>query len=161
MSSAHINSSIALLQHSPAGGSAPIDPEVLAELRSYFDENASESFNDLLGLFMRHLDRRVDAIRVAIKRGDSKAMAAAAHVLKGSSLLIGARSMAEMCSRIELASHSAVKVDAHAVLTLLEDEAGRVRQALEALLSKEDQTMNSGPHDTPGVRGEQAPKATR
>lgn len=159
MSNARMNNSFAFSPQSPARASTPIDPEALAELRSHFDEHESRTFSDLLALFVSQLGRRLDAIRGAIELGDSKAMAAAAHVLKGSSLLVGARAMAEMCSQIELASHSAVEVDAHAVLTLLEDEAGRVRQALEALLSKEDQTMKSGPHDTPGVRGERTPKA--
>lgn len=137
MSSDRINS-IDFSQHSPAGASAPIDPEALAELRSHFDEQESRSFNDLLALFVSQLGPRLDAIGGTIERGDGKAMAAAAHVLKGSSLLVGARAMAQMCSQIELASRCGAVAEARAVLTLLEDEAGRVRQALEAVLSKEE-----------------------
>jgi HPt (histidine-containing phosphotransfer) domain-containing protein len=116
-----------------ASVSEPIDPQALAELRSHFEARNSPLFNDLLALFIGELTPRLGAIRAAIDHTDAKAIAAAAHVLKGSSLLVGAHVMAELCLQIELAARSDAIAQAQALLTLLEDEAPRVRHALAAI----------------------------
>ena len=111
-----------------------VDVAVLARLRSHFDDRESALFNDLIALFISELPRRLGAIRTAIARADAKGMAAAAHALRGSSMLVGAPAVAEMCLEIELAASSATTAQAQAVLPLLEDEAARVRQALTAVI---------------------------
>jgi HPt (histidine-containing phosphotransfer) domain-containing protein len=114
----------------------PIDAQALAELRSHFDEQGSVLFADLLGLFISELAPRLRAIRDAIGRDDAPAMAAAAHALKGSSMLVGARVMAELCLQIELAGRNGAVPEARVVMSLMEDEAARVREALQAALHK-------------------------
>jgi len=111
----------------------PIDAQTLAELRSHFEAKGSVLFNDLLALFISELTPRLAVIRDAIDRADPKAIAGAAHILKGSSLLVGARVLAELCLQIELAARSDALADARALLTLLEYEAARVSHALAAL----------------------------
>jgi len=126
-------------RYSPPGPaalkSAPVEAQALAELRSNFDEENSALFNELLALFISELDPRLDAIRDAIERADQKAISAAAHALKGSSALVGARTMAELCLQIEIASRSGAMAKARMVLTGLVNEAERVRQALRAVLN--------------------------
>jgi HPt (histidine-containing phosphotransfer) domain-containing protein len=117
-----------------APANAPIDAEILSELRSHFDGQESIQFEDLLTLFLRELDPRLDAIRSAIQHADQKEIAAAAHALKGGSALVGARAMTEMCLQIELAGRNGAIADAQVVMTPLEYEAERVRQALTAAL---------------------------
>jgi HPt (histidine-containing phosphotransfer) domain-containing protein len=129
------------LQHSlsttPVPATEPIDAAVLARLRSHFDARESTLFNDLIALFISELTRRLSAIRTATARADAKGMAAAAHVLRGSSMLVGALTMAELCLGIELAARSADAIaQVQAVLPLLDDEAARVRQALIAVYAE-------------------------
>ena len=112
----------------------PIDAASLARLRSHFDTGESTLFNELVELFINELPRRLDAIRLALARNDTKEIAAAAHVLRGSSMLVGALAMAGLCLEIELAAKTAAETSVvaitQAVLPLLDDEAARVRQAL-------------------------------
>ncbi len=120
-----------------SGSSAdPIDRETLAELRSHFDGQESVSFQDLLALFLDQMDPRLGAIRGAIQRADVTGMNAAAHVLRGSSMLVGAQAMAALCLQIELAGRSGAMAEAQVVMSLLEDEAARVCQALAAALKR-------------------------
>jgi two-component system, sensor histidine kinase and response regulator len=123
-----------------ASGSAssadPIDREALAELRSHFDGQESVSFEDLLALFLDQMEPRLSAIRSAIERADATGMKTAAHVLRGSSMLVGARAMAAVCLQIELAGRSGAMAEAQVLMTLLEDEAIRVRRALTDALKR-------------------------
>jgi len=111
----------------------PIDAAVLAELRSHFDAKESALFCDLLALYINELTPRLRAIRDAIGSADAKAMAAGAHALKGSSLLVGARAMAEMCCEVELAAKGGDRTRLQALLSLMGEEAARVRLALAAI----------------------------
>lgn len=110
----------------------PIDAAALARFRRECDLPGSPLSDQLLDLFTRELEPRVSAIRDAIKRGDATAVRHAAHALKGSSSLIGARPMAELCLQIELAGRSDAIAAAWPLLNHLEREAVRVRQALVA-----------------------------
>jgi|SRR5579885_423196 HPt (histidine-containing phosphotransfer) domain-containing protein len=114
----------------------PLDPQVLAELRSHFEGQKSVTFDDLLALFVEQLEPRVSAIRAAIERGDGGGANAAAHVLRGSSLVVGARPLAELCWQLELAARSGAMAQAQAVMTRLEVEAARVRRALEEAMQR-------------------------
>ncbi len=114
-----------------------IDAQALAQLRSDLDCEPA-SFNQVITQFIGQLSPRVGAIRDAIEHADAKAMGAAAHVLRGSSLLVGAQVMAEMCREVELLARSGTIDGAAALLTLLADEAGRVRGALTAVCAAGD-----------------------
>ncbi len=120
----------------PGSSADPIDREALAELRSHFDGQESVSFEDLLALFLEQMEPRLGAIRGAIERADATGMNAAAHVLRGSSMLVGAQAMAQLCLQIELAGRSGAMAEAQVVMSLLEDEAVRVRRALAAALKR-------------------------
>jgi HPt (histidine-containing phosphotransfer) domain-containing protein len=112
----------------------PIDIEALARLRT--DVAAEPSmFNEIIAQFIGELTPRLNAIGDAIGGADEKATAAAAHRLKGGSMLVGARGMAELCLQIEMAARAGTMEHARALLNLLREEAVRVRQALAAAQS--------------------------
>ncbi|HEY2105245.1 MAG TPA: Hpt domain-containing protein [Candidatus Binataceae bacterium] len=111
----------------------PIDAGALARLRGHFDARESTLFSELIALFINELPRRLSAIRTAIARADAGAIAAAAHVLRGSSMVVGALAMAELGLEIELAGRSNTIAQAQALLPRLEAEAASVRQALITL----------------------------
>jgi HPt (histidine-containing phosphotransfer) domain-containing protein len=140
MSSSNTNGSTndSLLQPWPLSHQSvmeSIDPGTLAQLRSHFDHaestlSAKTAFKELIDLFISELPRRLNLIREAIGHADTGQMAAAAHALRGSSLLLGAMTMAGLCLEIELAAKAGLVAPARASLALLLEEGPRVRQAL-------------------------------
>ncbi len=109
----------------------PLDRETLARLRADLGPGR-DAFNELVGLFISELVPRLQAITLALERDDPRRIAAAAHILKGSSMLVGARAMAELCLEIELAAKNGTIEQADALMKLLREEAGRVARALAA-----------------------------
>ena len=57
--------------------------------------------DELLGLWLGDLDDRVAAISTAAGAGDARALAFAAHKLRGSSMYVGATRLADSCVKIE------------------------------------------------------------
>jgi HPt (histidine-containing phosphotransfer) domain-containing protein len=113
---------------------APIDFSVLATLRNLCDSEQAAFSDEILELFIRELEPRVGAIRDAIGRLDANTLALAAHALKGSSKLIGALPMAELCERLEQTGKTgAPPAMARSLLSGLEREAKRVHEALATL----------------------------
>jgi HPt (histidine-containing phosphotransfer) domain-containing protein len=107
----------------------PIDPQALAALRAELDFDAAV-FAEIIDEFIKQLAPRLGAIEAAIRSADGARTAAAAHALKGGSLLVGARGMSELCLRIELAARAGATGEAAALLAQLRDEAAAVRRAL-------------------------------
>jgi HPt (histidine-containing phosphotransfer) domain-containing protein len=112
---------------------APIDFSVLATLRNLCDSEQAAFSDEILELFIRELEPRVGAIRDAIWRLDANTLALAAHALKGSSKLIGALPMAELCERLEQTVKTGTLAMAQSLLCGLEREAKRVHEALATL----------------------------
>jgi HPt (histidine-containing phosphotransfer) domain-containing protein len=117
------------LPASYVASSQPIDPEALARLRADVAVEPA-MFDEIIGQFIGELGPRLDAIGGALDAADPPQLADAAHRLKGGSLLVGARGMAEVCLQIELAARAGGLDDARALFNLLREEAARVRQAL-------------------------------
>lgn len=114
----------------------PIDAEHLARLRRDCDSPGAPLSDELLELYMHELEPRINAIRDALNHRDAVALARAAHALKGSSALIGAQSLAELCLQLETAGRSVAIAPARSLLTRLEQEAIRVRQALGFIIAR-------------------------
>ena len=112
---------------------APIDLGVLATLRNLCDSEQAAFSDEILELFIRELEPRVGAIRDAIGRVDANMLALAAHALKGSSKLIGALPMCELCLQLEQTARTGTLAMAQSLLCSLEREAKRVREALTTL----------------------------
>ncbi len=120
--------------HDDADLPEPIDAAVLARLRRECDSPGVTLSDELLELYMRELEPRITAIREAINRGDAIALTRAAHALKGSSSLIGAHPVAELCLQLELAGRNHTIAAAPSPLTRLDREAIRLRQVLRSVL---------------------------
>jgi HPt (histidine-containing phosphotransfer) domain-containing protein len=108
---------------------APIDAQVLAGLRAELDSDAA-LFDEILTEFINQLAPRLGAIDDAIGSADGLRTAAAAHALKGGSMLVGARGMSALCLWIELAGRAGAIDEAAALLERLREEAAAVRRAL-------------------------------
>lgn len=92
--------------------SLPTDPLALAAL-PVLDESAVASLRDpgfggdpeflaeVVAAFFSDSPSRIEALRAGLSAGDSKAVALAAHSLKGSSGTFGAARMQTLCAEIE------------------------------------------------------------
>jgi CheY-like chemotaxis protein/HPt (histidine-containing phosphotransfer) domain-containing protein len=118
-----------------ARSAAPaIDYDALHRINSL----GSGPSNDLLSRVVRsYLDAAppiIDVLRLAVEGGDSDAISAAAHRLKGSSAQLGVDRVAELCADLEQmggeSDNGAADAKA-ALLRELEQEFGRARTALE------------------------------
>jgi HPt (histidine-containing phosphotransfer) domain-containing protein len=107
-----------------------IDTGVLAKLRRDCDSGEVTFSDELLALYLDELEPRLNAIRRAVEHRECKALAVAAHALKGSSALVGARLLTELCLRMERAGRAGNVDMVRALMADLEREAVRVRQAL-------------------------------
>lgn len=107
-----------------------IDAAALAGFRRECDAPGANLSDELLQIYLNELQPRISAIREAIERADAPALTFAAHALKGSSTLIGALPLAELCLQLEQAGRSDTLALARPLLTRLEQEALRVRLAL-------------------------------
>lgn len=61
----------------------------------------SEFVRDLIDAFLRDTAVRLESMRKAAKSADLEALAASSHALKGSTLLMNADRMAELCCEIQ------------------------------------------------------------
>jgi len=87
---------------------------------------------ELIDAFLADTPVRLDAIRAASGAGDTKGLADAAHMLKGSCGLLGTHRMARLCSQLEAAMRSGLSTAAAAPLVKkLEAEFASVRSRLE------------------------------
>ena len=107
-----------------------IDPTVMAE----FEDAGSPDFTrSLIDQFLQESDVCMRTLESAEASGNSAALLATAHSLKGSSSIMGAKRLAALCGQVEdsiaLSPRSA---PAAGLMTAIEEELGRVREALAA-----------------------------
>jgi HPt (histidine-containing phosphotransfer) domain-containing protein len=87
----------------------------------------------LIDQFLQEADAKVEALREAARSQDGVAVKATAHSLKGSSLIMGAKRLASLCTRLEegLADTTA-GVIAPTLMSAVNAELMRVRRAFAA-----------------------------
>ena len=112
-----------------------LNPRKIADLRSLDPDNASGIFGELIMLFLDDLATRLDTLRAARARGDAAAVAVEAHSIKGSAGNPGAERLAVLCKEVEMAARQGALTTVDDLLPVLEEEAVRVRQALDAELA--------------------------
>ena len=116
---------------------ATLDERVLAELRECERPGESSFVAHLIEIFLEDLNRRLAEIRDALSEGDAERIRRAAHALKGASGELGAARLRELCSRLEAQITQESLDGAAGVIRSIEEEADRVRHALEAQKSAE------------------------
>ena len=110
---------------------AVVDEAVLADLRGYQKPGEPDFLTELIGVFSADLTNRLDQIRTGLQAGDANRIHQAAHALKGASGELGAHGMREICARLELSTAEGSIAAVPAMVQELENEAVRVRAALE------------------------------
>jgi HPt (histidine-containing phosphotransfer) domain-containing protein len=118
---------------SDAAAGAAIDSGVLAGLRADCDSQGAPLSDELLEIYGAELQPRLGAIHAAINRSDASALRQAAHALKGSSSLLGARPIAQLCRQLERAAINGRLAQAQTMLPELAREAARLCKALAVL----------------------------
>ncbi|MEM0929387.1 MAG: Hpt domain-containing protein [Pseudomonadota bacterium] len=94
-----------------------------------------EGVRPILDAYWESNDNLIGAIGTAIKAGDTTALAAAAHGLKGSSANLGAIVVAERARKIEVAARDGDMDAAQACFDHLNADIASVRDAFEAILA--------------------------
>jgi HPt (histidine-containing phosphotransfer) domain-containing protein len=115
------------------GNGEVLDARVLAGLREYQRPGEPDFLTNLIGIFLNDLSLRLESIRNAQTRGDLEALRSAAHALKGASGELGAKRLHALCAQLEAAARSRIVAAVHPLAREVEDEAARVRCAMEVL----------------------------
>ena len=79
---------------------------------------------------MENSPKLMEAIRQAVTFGDASAMQKAAHSLKSTSGNLGAMRLAELCKELENMGRAGTTASVTSLLSVLEVEYERVREAL-------------------------------
>jgi signal transduction histidine kinase/CheY-like chemotaxis protein/HPt (histidine-containing phosphotransfer) domain-containing protein len=113
----------------PAGEAALMDFSRLDEFKE-FDDDELTTTRQVIALFIADAPLRIEAIANAIAAGDAKALAAAAHALKGSAGNIGAAALRDVADVLEAAALQGLPLDAAERVVMLRELWERTRAAL-------------------------------
>jgi DNA-binding NarL/FixJ family response regulator len=109
-----------------------LDGRVLAEFRLADTVEARDFTLRLIDEFIKEAASQVDLLKDAQQRQDVGALSATTHSLKGSALTMGARRLATLCTQLEVQADHPDGAVASALITELDQEFVRVRNALQA-----------------------------
>jgi diguanylate cyclase (GGDEF)-like protein len=112
---------------SPATEGAPLHYEAFTELR----ESIGEAFPKMIEVFLEDLPVYLDTLAKAIEESNAKALADAAHSIKGSARNFGAERLALMAKRLEELGRNARTEGAGGLLKELESESESVVTLLQ------------------------------
>ena len=79
-----------------------IDKEQIANLKSLF----SDSFRDFVHTYFEDFEKKDKELTAALHTKDVHSVIKIAHTLKGTSLNVGAKGLADLCEQLELAGKS-------------------------------------------------------
>jgi signal transduction histidine kinase/DNA-binding NarL/FixJ family response regulator len=113
----------------PAEADGPLDPRVLAELRAI---GTGSFLAESIELFFKSAERSLEGLRAALQAGDLASAARRAHSLRGSSAIIGARSVMALAGRVEETARGRAGDELPELVAALDREYRRAREALEA-----------------------------
>jgi HPt (histidine-containing phosphotransfer) domain-containing protein len=125
----------------PSSAKAVIDRRVLDKLSALRPLGEPDLALEVIDLFLSDVPQRLDALRDSLARSDLPTVARIAHSLKGSAGHLGAKLLATLCTRLEHKARSNTPFNTHFAITSIEEELGRVR---EALLSESRQRKGGG-----------------
>jgi HPt (histidine-containing phosphotransfer) domain-containing protein len=109
-----------------------LDPAVLAELRQFQGEGEPDIVQELAEAFQFETPPLLEALRQIVAQGQHEQLRRVAHNLKGSSLNLGARTMAALSAELETIGKNGTVEGAAELLTRLQQEYQRVLQTLAA-----------------------------
>jgi signal transduction histidine kinase/CheY-like chemotaxis protein/HPt (histidine-containing phosphotransfer) domain-containing protein len=107
-----------------------VDRRVLEQLRE--DLGGNPPLRDIIVSFLETTPEALVTLRDAAARADVDAIRRTAHMLKGTSAMLGARPLAEQCAELEHLSRSGHVADAVSRVTAIEASYRKVEAALSA-----------------------------
>lgn len=113
-----------------------LDRRVLDEIRELQSEDAPDLLRQVVELFLADAPNHLAAIRVFARRGDTEALARAAHTLKSASASVGLIRFSGLCKTIELACRAGSVAGLPQDLPALENEWCLAGQALRDAVAK-------------------------
>lgn len=114
-----------------SGGVYPLDPDVLAELRTELEDD--ELVVELVDTFVEETPSRIEQLRLAASREDKTMVSSLAHAVKGSAGTFGAREVVRLCQQLEEAAGALEGSAGHRIEELVDRLTGEYAQAAEAL----------------------------
>src|SRR5262249_52882006 len=87
---------------------------------------------EIIDLFLQTTPVRLEGLRDAHRTGDTAGFLSVAHSLKGAAIQLGARGIAELCSRVQTEARGGDVFAARAILEELEEEYQKVSGVLQA-----------------------------
>jgi CheY-like chemotaxis protein len=123
---------ISRVEEASRSGSSAIDWEVISSLRELETESGDLGI-ELIELFLNELPGRVESLEKAVSGADPNNLLRAAHRLKGSSGTLGARHLAAICAELEQKGRVGTVEGAANLISMLKEEAVRVRRELEGV----------------------------
>lgn len=107
-----------------------LDRSVLRQLEE--DLGSASALREVIGTFLETAPRLLVALRDAAAAGDASGVRRAAHTIKASSLMLGARDLAARCEDLERRGRAGDVSDAMPEVQAIEALYGAARLALEA-----------------------------
>jgi CheY-like chemotaxis protein/HPt (histidine-containing phosphotransfer) domain-containing protein len=104
-----------------------LDKEAVARLLALQEEGVPDVLEELFGMFLGETPRKLTVLREAVETGDAGSLERAAHSLKSSSAMLGARSMAALCESLEVLGEAGTLDGGSAMLKELELAFEQVR----------------------------------
>ncbi len=116
--------------------SAPLDDDILADLRVLGGEDDPEFFQSLVEQFLLDAPAHVQTMHRSCSEGDCQALTISAHTLKGSARNMGALPLSKICSLLEEYAREATLEMAESQLHALDVEFSRACEALRQEVSR-------------------------
>lgn len=113
-----------------------LDPGALEGLREMSAGDGGAFFRELVEIFLQDTPARIAEIEAGLATGDSKALARAAHSIKGSSGNFGAARLSDAARQIEQLGRQEQFAQVPAEMLRLRSEYDRVEAALKLELSR-------------------------
>ena len=126
------------------GPEPALDPSVVADLhRAQVEYGNPEFIAQLVELFEAHAPTRLARICEAVAARDGATLGHTAHTLKSNCGMLGARTLAALCARLEQYGDAGACGEAAALLEDAQRELARVLAALKELLSHQKTEVRS------------------
>ena len=87
---------------------------------------------ELINQFLSDTEKQLPLLKEAVLKEDAQTLAKIAHLLKGSSGALGAKTMQTLCARIQTLAESSAVAATKELSDVLHQEYKRVHDALEA-----------------------------
>src|SRR5262249_52821653 len=117
-----------------AGASTALDRDVLDQLRE--DLGGTAALHDVIETFIEQTPSVLTALRDAVARADAPSIRRAAHMIKGTSAILGAHELSEQCAEIERVGQTGCIADAPSRVTAIEASYRTIEIALKAEMER-------------------------